>query len=150
MNIRSLLISSVTALLTIVPLTSAASTPVSQLDCEGGSSGPFTITYGISGLGKKTTFEVKESVKVKKGRALIFRLKPKGNTPKMSDFKDAVVKIKGKAGSEWFTLIDGSYNGTADENHEIGICADTDVGTYEYEITVEGFGMLDPRVIVEP
>ena len=70
--------------------------------------------------------------------------------PRIADFKDAKVSIKGKSGSGWITLIEGSYNSTKDSKHRIAICANTAPGTYEYEVEVEDFGLLDPRVIVEP
>jgi hypothetical protein len=126
-----------------------------DLSCDVDSNATVKVTYGITGIfTKKTIFRVKEKVAVKKDKGLIFVLKPRGgNTPSVADFKDAVVKIKGKSkdsANDWFYLIQGSYNSTKDDGHKLGICADADAGDYEYEIEVVGFGNLDPRVIVKP
>jgi predicted DNA-binding antitoxin AbrB/MazE fold protein len=129
-----------------------------ELDCPRDGKVSTTITYGIGAVFKQTVFKVKEKVKVKEGEGLVFKLKPRGGMPRVPDFKDAEVRIKGKTDNEenaWFTLITGSYNSTKSDGHTLGICADTAVDTdedrtYEYEIEIVGFGKLDPRVIVEP
>lgn len=128
-------------------------TPV-DLDCEKDVRGPITITYGVQN--NKTIFEVKERTSVKGGKGLVFLLKPKkSGKPGLPDFKDSMVSIKGKPGpgnpNGWFAEISGSYNGTTDYDHRIGICtpvvnSDT---TFEYEIHVAELGTLDPRVDVE-
>jgi hypothetical protein len=152
---KNLLIGCITLLATLGSVTSATAQSLPGLDCEDDSGGDITITYGVSPFSKRTVFEVKEKVEVRKGKALIFRLKLKdGREDGTAGLENAMVRIKGKegTGSDWFTLIEGSYSGTADQRHRIGICADTVAGDYEYqyEISIEGFGMLDPRVIVIP
>jgi len=151
MKKKSLMIGCVALLAAFGSLTGAVAQTLPDLNCETDSGPPITITYGFVGaFSQKTIFEVKETVDVKRGKGLIFRLKARdGGEGRLADIKDAMVRIKGKRGSEWFTLIQGSYNGTAGTDHKIGICADTQTGTYEYEISIEGFGMLDPRVIVK-
>jgi hypothetical protein len=127
----------------------ATTPPIAALKCDVGAT--IKITYGITS--SKTIFQVKEKVNVKKGKGLVFKLVPKGSTSKAGDLKNATVKIMGKpddAKNSWFTLLQGSYNGTAGDGHRLGICANADPGTYEYEIEVVNFGKLDPRVIVEP
>jgi hypothetical protein len=120
------------------------------LDCTLDNRGPTTITYGVQN--SKTIFEVKEKIKVKKGRGLVFKLKPKNTTRTgIPDFKAAMVTIKGKASdpkNSWFTAISGSFDSTVGDGHKLGICADASEGTYEYEIHVVDLGTLDPRVDV--
>ena len=124
------------------------------LDCAPDVRGPITITYGVQN--NKTIFEVKEKTSIKARSGLVFKLKPKtSGRAGIPEFRDATVTLKGKptgdGKNDWFTAIDGSFNGTKGDDHKLGICApDPDkTTTYEYMITIEGLGTLDPRVDVE-
>ena len=150
MKKKGLLIGSATILAACGSITCAMAQTLPGLGCEDDRGGDITITYGVGSISKRTVLEVKEKVEVTKGKGLIFKLKLKdGREDGTAGLENAMVRIKGKAGSGWFTLIEGSYDGTAGTGHRIGICADTEPGSYEYEISIEGFGMLDPRVIVK-
>ena len=127
MNKKSLL-TLFPALLGTVFLSSCVSLPpVPGLPCDEDVRGSNKITYGITN--SKTILQVKETVRVEEGKGLVFKLDPRGGkVPRIADFKDAKVSIRGKSGSGWITLIEGSYNSTKDSKHRIAICANTAPG----------------------
>jgi len=141
---------------TLLGACSHLQTPPQGVNCTPDQRGAITIKYGVQS--NWTIFEVKEKAKVTKNHGLIFKLQPQNySKPGVPDFRAATVTLVGKKTDDdrnaWFTAISGTYDGTKSDGHKIGICA-PDVGdkaeTYEYLITVEGLGTLDPRVDVTP
>jgi hypothetical protein len=119
-----------------------------DLDCKVDSAKPkpHVITYGVSN--KKTTLQVREKVEVKQKTALVFKLKPKGSNPDGDSYANIDVTIVGKKETDKVWLKQKTRQGA---DNLIAFCApgvekDT---PYEYEVHVDGLGMLDPRVDVK-
>jgi len=107
---------------------------------------PHEITYGVKN--KKTALEVKEKVEVKQNTALVFKLKPKGSNKNGVNYDDVYVTVVGKTATDQVWLNSKKAKG---DDSLIAYCApsvDADT-TYEYEVHVDGLGMLDPRVDVK-
>ncbi|MCW8873089.1 MAG: hypothetical protein OQK01_10785 [Xanthomonadales bacterium] len=106
-----------------------------------------TITYGVNNS-QDSVLKVKEKAEVKKEQlALVFKLDPK-NGPRNYDTTTVTVVGKPGAGNPnaWITQTSGKY----DPDKELVICVPTTIktGDYFYDIDVDGFGKLDPRVNV--
>lgn len=104
------------------------------------------ITYGVKN--DKSILEVKEKVEVKQKTPLVFKLKPHGVNASGVSFDDVDVTVVGKKPVDkvWFTAKTGKGNDSLLAVCAPSVTADT---TYEYEVYVAGFGMLDPRVDVK-
>lgn len=110
------------------------------------SGGTFVnIHYGDSQL------RVRPVVKVKKGKALEFRLKPVAARGKEKGFEDAEVTIEAKdeEGKPVKNWLSKTPRGNSRKGSLI-VCANTEEGMYHYSIHVAGLGTLDPRADVEP
>jgi len=108
-------------------------------ECDDGGTW-VKVNYGDSYL------EVKPKVKLKKGSAWEFRLKPR-----TSAYEKMLVTIKGKSADsddDWINV-----QGTFEKNKTLVICVDPDqeerVKTYEYLVEIQEIGTLDPRAEVE-
>jgi len=127
-------------------------TAVTNCGCSGSDcKKDVTITYGVDNSGH-SVFKVKEKTEIDKGdRALVFKLDPRKANPPLPDYETADVTVVGKPDDQknaWITSTTGKY----DPDGQLVICIPDNLAAnvdYYYEIEVDGFGKLDPRVIVK-
>jgi hypothetical protein len=126
----------------------SASYKVKNLDKCGEGGTWVNVRYGDSQL------KVKSKIKVQKGSGIEFRLKPDKKQSDPVDYENVKVTISGKTKDEngnpitknnWINVA-----GNAKDDGTLAVCADVDIGDYEYLVEVEGVGTLDPRVNVHP
>ena len=106
-----------------------------------------TITYGVDNSGH-SLLRVKEAIKVGREQlALVFKLDPR---PGDITYETTQVTVVGKSDdpkNAWITQTSGAH----DPDQELVICIPSGLqnGDYFYEVRVEDFGLLDPRVVVD-
>ena len=120
------------------------------IECTGPDAPPVTIHYGDSELWVNPTRAV-----VKRGGNFVFILnakeKPVTDPPDVH-YKDVKVTVKGKTQADaWSEERSGTWNPPASD-HKLRICVPPmqDTVEYEYVVTVDTVGYLDPRVKVNP
>jgi hypothetical protein len=108
---------------------------------------PHQITYGIKS-DKKTLLEVKQKLEVKQQTALVFKLKPKGSDLNGNSYANLDVTVVGKTATDKVWIGEKISQG---DGSLIAFCAPSVASDtpYNYEVYVEGLGMLDPRVDVK-
>ena len=117
-------------------------------DCGDGGT-YVTFKYNDSRM------EINPKIKTKAGTGLEFRLATKYDRKAPVDYEKMLVTIKGKEGTEpdpsWIN-VSGTYEKAAPPHHSLFQCIreGTPEGTYQYLITVEKLGTLDPRARVDP
>ena len=112
-------------------------------DCEDG--GTYVRVYY-----EDSSLKIKPKINVKRGTGLEFRLKPKNSVGAPVDYEKMLVTIEGKSGGSSDDWIDvsGSFESSGGS---LILCvpAGTTPGIYQYSVSVEQLGQLDPRANVE-
>lgn len=145
----SLRLSAASALLAAVLVSGCVHLPrFTPADCPADKR-DVDLEYGVinpNAPNAQSILRVKEKQEVKQDGAVVFRLKPRSPA-----FEASIVTIVGKGGpgskNSWIYASD-PYS----TRKELVVCvpANQKTGEYEYDIIVNDFGKLDPRLDVIP
>jgi hypothetical protein len=113
------------------------------LDCGSAHSTPIQLHYGDSQI------KVTAVTKTKRKRTLVFHLHPDKQPTDQTDYETVNVTIEGKTPDAQWINVDGTYDGSAQNQLEVCVPENVAIKVYEYIVKVDGVGQLDPRADVE-
>lgn len=129
-------------------LMSGCATTDAPLECTGPDAPQVTIRYGDSQLSVNPTRAV-----VKRNGNFVFHLVPvnlPATDPPNANYRDVDVTVEGKTADDaWIKETNGTWTSTFPDR-KLRICVPPmqDTVEYEYIVTVDTVGNLDPRVKV--